>query len=700
MRLATSARFLPAILAGVFSVALGVSDTSAAIFNEGFSGSTVMSTNPAAPTAASTDYAVLSTKGATGSSIGTTLDLTIPGTSSGLAEIQALFADSAVTVDEGETLRFQMTFEGTYLIDGGDSSGSVGSQVISFGLYNSGGSYPVPGGALASGDLGLKEDGAYASGYAADWQGYVGYIGNASQSSVLMTREPQADSWNESQDAVFGDGVTGGYDTPDGTGFASGAAEDYADGIYTMILDISKTGSVMKVDQYLYAGEGTGGSVVYSISGSESSYLYDTFDALAFGFRGRAGSTIHMNVSSLEIGFVDTSVPSVTGLGDLSVLASQSITLEPVITGSTPLSIQWSSNSVVLADETGETLELNNIQLSQDGTVYSVVVSNAYGTASGSMTLSVAPAPEATGLYNIQLNYGDGSATYTGAAQIGSTNDIWNNPLWDGVGTTNQDLFAEYVVDSAGGNVYGVTATLTPDFNDGYDWDYSGDNTFNHYSGRDDGSPNPTFMEKVVKIDNKPVINPLTLTLCNLPTNTEFSVYLYGSGNKQDSGFACSLAAANTNEGVYSAMVMYDTTSTNAATGRDVTLATSQGLSWEVLSGTTGPTGTVTIVFDPPGTGNANNQIFIIGAQLQLDLPNEEEPVPTVDPIINSIAVSGSIVTLSWTAEDIGTYSIQRKTDLSGETWSTVVSNLPAGDLTTNVTTSGSNEEFYQVIGE
>lgn len=73
---------------------------------------------------------------------------------------------------------------------------------------------------------------------------------------------------------------------------------------------------------------------------------------------------------------------------------------------------------------------------------------------------------------------------------------------------------------------------------------------------------------------------------------------------------------------------------------------------------------------------------------------------PTVDPVITNIDVAGSIVTLSWTAEDVGSYSIQRKLNLPSGSWSTVVSNLPFGNLTTNVTASGANAEFYQVIGE
>lgn len=78
----------------------------------------------------------------------------------------------------------------------------------------------------------------------------------------------------------------------------------------------------------------------------------------------------------------------------------------------------------------------------------------------------------------------------------------------------------------------------------------------------------------------------------------------------------------------------------------------------------------------------------------------QQSGIPTVAPVIQSINVAGSSVTLSWTAEDKGAYSIQRRTALPFGSWSTVVSNLPAGNFTTNVTASGAGAEFYQVIGE
>lgn len=73
---------------------------------------------------------------------------------------------------------------------------------------------------------------------------------------------------------------------------------------------------------------------------------------------------------------------------------------------------------------------------------------------------------------------------------------------------------------------------------------------------------------------------------------------------------------------------------------------------------------------------------------------------PQDPPVITGLSVSGTDVSLSWTDDGKGTYTIMRKTDLTAATWDNVVSNLPAGLGTTNVTASAANQEFYQIKGE
>lgn len=78
-----------------------------------------------------------------------------------------------------------------------------------------------------------------------------------------------------------------------------------------------------------------------------------------------------------------------------------------------------------------------------------------------------------------------------------------------------------------------------------------------------------------------------------------------------------------------------------------------------------------------------------------------DDTQPTEDPVFTAVSSDGSLVTLSWTTEDLGKYSLQSKSTMASHTdWVTVYSNLPSGATTTNVPMSGDDQEFYRVISE
>ena len=51
-------------------------------------------------------------------------------------------------------------------------------------------------------------------------------------------------------------------------------------------------------------------------------------------------------------------------------------------------------------------------------------------------------------------------------------------------------------------------------------------------------------------------------------------------------------------------------------------------------------------------------------------------PGPTSAPVIQSISISGDVVMLYWTDDGKGTYTIQRKTNLSDGSWTDVLTGL------------------------
>ena len=104
----------------------------------------------------------------------------------------------------------------------------------------------------------------------------------------------------------------------------------------------------------------------------------------------------HLNGFQLHL----LSAPLISGLSNQTVVEGTSAVLSPSVSGSELLSYQWSSNSVALVGETNATLELDNVQYAQNGTVYSLEVSNDAGSASKSMILSVIVTPAIEDLNN------------------------------------------------------------------------------------------------------------------------------------------------------------------------------------------------------------------------------------------------------------------------------------------------------------
>lgn len=254
-------------------------------------------------------------------------------------------------------------------------------------------------------------------------------------------------------------------------------------------------------------------------------------------------------------------------------------------------------------------------------------------------------------LYNLQLN-GWTNNTYSGAAQIGSLGDLWNNPDWTGVYSGSTTLFSGVTLLDSASNNYGATVTMTAAYdNNTTDWNTG---VFNHYTGQTAGSATPVLMDQVVKVDYSGSVNVMTLTFAGLPPNKLATVYFYGAGNGSGQGGQWSL------NGGPAVKIAYD----GSATGRDVTLASSKGISWDILSGTTDGSGNLTITATGPAGGNPWWQTYMNGLQLQiggtaptiLGLANQTvedgvnvslnpvvtgNPVPTYQWYENGLAISG-----------------------------------------------------------
>lgn len=266
------------------------------VYSEAFAGSTLGSASPAAPTGTTTSYQALSSKNATSSSIsGSSLSLAMGATSSGFAEMQALFTPSAVTLTGGHSITLEMSFVTTNIMLDGTS------MTLNAGLYNSGGLGPVPGNALNNGGL-TTSDGTYSTGNAEDWTGYI--VRTEDTSGTIYTRGAQTDATNQSQDLLFSNAGGGAFDSPAGDVVAStgDAGVNFSNGnTYTLRLDISFDGTNITVTEDIYSGTGTAGTNLYTRSGTEAGASTTAFDGLAFGFRGTNDASNQSAPATLQV---------------------------------------------------------------------------------------------------------------------------------------------------------------------------------------------------------------------------------------------------------------------------------------------------------------------------------------------------------------------------------------------------------------
>lgn len=285
------------------------------VFSDDFSGSSLNSARPGAPTATSTSYATVSTQPLGISSIGTGhLNLSVPSSGNGY-QIQALFTSSPVTLAAiGDYIQLAVTFTDT----GGFLNPTNGTLCI--GMYNTGQVGPIAGG--VSNENSANTD--HATGGAQNWVGYTGQI--VTNHSYLNLRTAQTGSGNNNQDVAFGGFIsaTKGYNNPmSSIGTNNGSVFLAAGGQYTMVLKYQLTGAgALAVDTSLYAGAGTTGTQLsdFSTTASDANFLTDTFDGLAFGFYENKTQNSAIDINQIVVSDMLQPVPepavfAVTGLG-------------------------------------------------------------------------------------------------------------------------------------------------------------------------------------------------------------------------------------------------------------------------------------------------------------------------------------------------------------------------------------------------
>ena len=281
------------------AVAWATKAEAALILSDTFGTSTLNSAAPAAPTAISTNYEVLSTKDATASSIAAgSLKLTMANTSSGFAEVEALIAASPIVLAQtGDYVEVTVDFVPTGV-------NVLGNSTLNIGLFNSGGAPPVPGTSLNNGQL--DDAGIFTTGNAAGWFGYVSRIGRVlGAASQIFTRPAQVgETTAEAQDGLFNNAGGGAFDNPTGTVLQSGGAgATLVNGTsYTLQLRVTyDAGTTFATTSYSLSNVGGPLDSLSGVSGATTT-LATAFDAIALGFRGTDSvGPYSLDISSVKV---------------------------------------------------------------------------------------------------------------------------------------------------------------------------------------------------------------------------------------------------------------------------------------------------------------------------------------------------------------------------------------------------------------
>ena len=287
-----------------------------AVFTDNFATSTTnkLSVPGGTPDASSTSYDILSTKAATTNTpVG-------PGrfrlalnaaTTSGFVEAEAIFSASPISLNTvGDFINFTYTFTNTTgtVIAGGTSS------YLAQGFFNSAGSPPVSGTTLANAGLNGTAGSTFATGNAANWQGYVSRISGNGGNSTAYTRPLQngAGTASANQDALFSNTGTGSFNNPAGTAVDTSEATALtltSGAVYTvsytiMLADVQ----TLVITNLLYTGPDTTGALLFSQTNVSSAtnttpnFVTNSFDAFAIGLRN-SGTSLNpmLDISSIKI---------------------------------------------------------------------------------------------------------------------------------------------------------------------------------------------------------------------------------------------------------------------------------------------------------------------------------------------------------------------------------------------------------------
>jgi PEP-CTERM motif-containing protein len=276
------------------------------VFSDTFNSGSTLNAAPTTPTSTSASYefGVGATVTGTADSINPgDLSLDLGNTASILGEIEAQFAASPITLaNVGDFIDLQVTWVATSNVFSGISGPNT---QVDMGLYNSGSSAPQQGSMVFNST-------SSPTGGAKSWEGYAGSIFQGANSKVYARPKQTSATSAQNQELLFNAASSSqAYNSPQGGQLTSASKastiSESAGSTNTSEFKITLTGvNSLAVSNLLYAGAGTGGSILFFEQGTTNNVTDFSFDALAFGYRsvvvaGNSASNSAVDVQSITV---------------------------------------------------------------------------------------------------------------------------------------------------------------------------------------------------------------------------------------------------------------------------------------------------------------------------------------------------------------------------------------------------------------
>ena len=242
---------------------------------------------------------------------GSALRLTWSGSgSSNLAEGAAIFTTTPVALTApGDAINVRYTFTNSGNVMSGPMQGA--NSAIGIGLFNSNGSLPLTGTALANNGMSAT-NGALAAGGVQGWTGYTATTPINGSNGNIYTRAAQTTGTASNNQSLARLGSSSNYANPAAVAIGSSRASTVllttgSQYTFDYTLTLLATGSIQATQQ-LFAGAGVGGSLLFSQSGTAfgGNLVATSFDGLSFGLRsvlttGSVAAAPLMDINSVTV---------------------------------------------------------------------------------------------------------------------------------------------------------------------------------------------------------------------------------------------------------------------------------------------------------------------------------------------------------------------------------------------------------------